>query len=425
MAAIDRLFTAQDLTPHGFCLLWDPGLIWLHFAADSAIALAYLAIPAALAVVGRRRPDLNPFGVLYWFAAFIILCAATHLIGIVTLWQPWYLLAGAIKLACAIVSIVTAALVWRILRFVLAVPSQAEMLAANQELRHLNEVLEERVADRTAELTSVNERLVAAVYGASQADRIKADFLARMSHELRTPLNAIIGFCEMLLAGIGGELRDRHRAYCESIHAASKQLLDQINNVLDFDRHGHEATAAAPRLNELAGLCEDAAGRLQAASQSAGVAVVVEVPPNLGVWADAQALRTILSNLISNAIKYSPRGTRVVVQGDAGADGVTVRVSDRGLGVDADDVPRLFEPFFRAHERTLPAVGGSGLGLTMVKLLVDSHGGRIDFHSRRNAGTTVSVWLPSEPSARVGAVPGVLGPSETDGFASGPLPAQP
>ena len=75
MALLDALFQTDGYTPHGYCLLWDPALIWLHLVSDSAVALAYLAIPAALATVGRRRPDLNPYGVLYWFAAFIILCA--------------------------------------------------------------------------------------------------------------------------------------------------------------------------------------------------------------------------------------------------------------------------------------------------------------------------------------------------------------
>lgn len=416
MALFDALFRTDGLTPHGFCLLWDPALVWLHLVSDAAIALAYLAIPAALAVVGRQRPDLNPYGVLYWFAAFIILCAATHLMSIVTLWEPWYLLSGALKLACAIVSVVTAALAWRILHFVLATPSQAEMAEANERLQRANEALEQRVAERTAELSSASERLILAVYEAREADRVKADFMARMSHELRTPLNAIIGFCEMLLTGISGALRDKQRDYCESIHAASIQLLDQINDVLDLERFSRGADAPVPARQDLASMCTDIVGRLRAPAHDAGVSVTTEVAPGVGAWADGRALLTILTNLVSNAIKYSPRGAAVHIEAEAVVDGVRIRITDHGYGVAEHNVRRVFEPFYRAHERELPAVGGSGLGLSLVKMLVDAHGGRLDFDSRLNRGTTVTVWLPAEGQVRFGSLGGILDPSQAGGF---------
>lgn len=425
MAVFDQLLPAEGLTPHGVCLLWDPGLVWLHAAADGAIGLAYLAIPAALAMVGRRRPDLNPYGVLYWFAAFIILCAVTHLLGIVTLWAPWYLLSGVVKVGCAAVSVVTAALVWRILGFVLSVPSHAEMRAANTELRRLNEVLEERVDDRTRELSAANERLVVAVYEAREADRTKADFLARMSHELRTPLNAIIGFCEMLTAGIGGALRDRQREYCGNIHAAAIQLLDQINDILDLERLGRGADAPTPGRVDLAEICRDAVGRLRVVAVEAGISVNLDIPAGLTAWADGRALLTILVNLVSNAVKYSPRDGDVQIRCEPAGGGVTIRVADHGYGVGEGQVARVFEPFYRAHERELPAVGGSGLGLSLVKMLVEAHGGHLHFDSRVDEGTTVTVWLPGEDSGRLGPLSGVVERSETGGFATGPILSQP
>lgn len=425
MVVIDHLLFAEGFTPHGVCLLWDPGLIWLHVAADGAIGLAYLAIPAALAIVGRRRPDLNPHGVLYWFAAFIILCAVTHLLGIVTLWVPWYLLSGVVKILCAVVSVVTAALVWRILGFVLSAPSHAEMQVANAELRRLNEALEDRVGDRTRELSAANERLVVAVHEAREADRTKADFLARMSHELRTPLNAIIGFCEMLTAGIGGPLEGRQREYCGNIHAAAIQLLDQINDILDLERFGRGADAPTPGRLDLAELCREAAGRLRAAADEAGISVSLDVPAGLVAWADGRALLTVLVNLVSNAVKYSPRGGDVQIRCEAAGDGVAIRVADHGYGVDEARAARVFEPFYRAHERELPAVGGSGLGLPLAKMLVEAHGGRLQFDTRVNRGTTVTVWLPGENGARVGPLAGVADRSETGGFATGPILSQP
>ena len=408
MAQLEPLFAIEGLTPHGFCLLWDPGLIWMHVAADAAIAMAYLAIPAALAVVGRRRADLNPHGVLYWFAAFIILCAATHLAGIVTLWQPWYLLAGLLKLACAAVSVVTAALVWRILRYVLDAPSHDRLEAANRDLRELNERLEQRVAERTQALSSAGRRLVVAVYEAREADRIKSDFLARMSHELRTPLNAIIGFTEMLLAGVAGPLRDKQRDYCASVHAAGRQLLEQVDAILDVDLLRRGDAAPTPSRGDLAPICADAVERHRHAAEAGGVSIAFDVPPGVVVWADGQSLRTILANLLSNAVKYSPPGGSVRLQCEQVADGVRIQVTDHGYGVDPASLPRLFEPFFRAHERELPAVGGAGLGLSLVKMLVEAHGGVIDFDSRLREGTTVTLWLPSEETARKDAGADIL-----------------
>jgi signal transduction histidine kinase len=420
MALLDVIFPTDGVTPHGYCLLWDPGLIWLHLVADASIALAYLAIPAALAVVGRHRPDMNPFGVLYWFAAFIILCAATHVSTIVTLWLPWYVLSGFVKIVCAVVSVVTAALVWRILRLVLAAPSQTEMTAANDELRRLNSELEQRVADRTSELSSANTRLIAAVYEAREAERVKADFMARMSHELRTPLNAIIGFGEMLSAGIGGTLVGKQREYCASIQAASAQLLEQITDILDLERLSEGADALDLEEQDLVTVCTDVVARLQSTVRASDVSVVSEVPAGMRVWADRRSLATILSSLVSNAVKYSPRGTSVLIRAEHVADGALIRIIDRGYGVSASNLSRIFEPFYRAHERELPAVGGSGLGLTLVRMLVNAHGGRLDFESRLNEGTTVTVWLPDEGVVRSKPQTEVLELQRPSGLSTGP-----
>jgi two-component sensor histidine kinase len=152
-------------SPHGFCLLWEPGLLWLHAGSDALTALAYLSIPVALLAFLRRRRDVS-FG---WmgglFAAFILLCGATHIMGLVTLWSPLYWLQGAIKLATALVSVATAILLWPLIPRALAIPSGAalqgalaEKEAAVAQLRDLAANLERRVAERTAELAEANAR---------------------------------------------------------------------------------------------------------------------------------------------------------------------------------------------------------------------------------------------------------------------------
>lgn len=149
----------DDLTPHGYCLLWDPLLIWSHLVADLAIAVAYLSIPAALVVIGRRRPDLNPEGVFYFFAAFIILCAITHIFGILTLWYPVYSMEAVAKVMTAVVSVATSVMVWRLLTPILSAPTHEAIRHAYQKLALVNAELESRVETRTTELRRANKRL--------------------------------------------------------------------------------------------------------------------------------------------------------------------------------------------------------------------------------------------------------------------------
>ena len=129
------IFDPAGLTPHGFCLLWDPGLIWTYVFSDAGIALAYFSIPAALAVFARRRSDFG-FRPLAWlFAAFILLCGATHLLDVVTLWIPAYGMEALVKAATAVVSIITAVVLWRILPEALALPSPGQLQAVNAASR--------------------------------------------------------------------------------------------------------------------------------------------------------------------------------------------------------------------------------------------------------------------------------------------------
>lgn len=153
------LFKIGDLTPHGYCLYWEPGLIWIHAASDLATGLAYFSIPLALAFLVRQRRDLA-FGWVFWlFAAFILTCGATHLLGLVTLWVPLYALHGTAKALNALVSVATAVVLWPLLPRAVALPSQAS-------LRDLNERLARQVSERDGLLGALR----------SSEDRHRANF---------------------------------------------------------------------------------------------------------------------------------------------------------------------------------------------------------------------------------------------------------
>jgi PAS domain S-box-containing protein len=180
----DWLFDPSGLTPHGFCLSWQPGLVATHVIADTVIGLAYFSIPLAIADFVRRRPDLRYGWIAYLFVAFILACGTTHFLAILTLWAPAYGLEGVIKMVTAILSLMTAAVLWPIVPRLAALPSGEQLAMLNRkllgqietqsqtaallsisqaELRAANLDLERRVASRTAELQAANTRLHAAL----------------------------------------------------------------------------------------------------------------------------------------------------------------------------------------------------------------------------------------------------------------------
>jgi hypothetical protein len=154
-AVLEYLFGAASFVPHGYCLLWRPDLVALHAVSDLVIAAAYFSIPAALFVFLRKRRDLNFRWMFGLFVAFIFACGTTHLVGLVTLWQPVYGLQGLVKAAMALVSIATAVTLWPLLPQALALPSPAALAAANARLQA--EVAERRRAE--AELRAALDRL--------------------------------------------------------------------------------------------------------------------------------------------------------------------------------------------------------------------------------------------------------------------------
>lgn len=231
---------------------------------------------------------------------------------------------------------------------------------------------------------------------AEAASAAKSAFLAVMSHELRTPLNAIIGFAEVVEGRMFGPTDARYFEYAGHIRQSGSHLLTLINDILDLSKIGAGQFELHESEVELGALCDDAVRLFGASAAKAGVALTLETGfPGSRVRADALRLRQVAMNLISNAIKFTPKDGHVRVGGIAGADWVGFWVEDSGIGMTESDAKRAMEPFVQIDDGLARKHGGTGLGLPISKELVALHGGRLIVTSEKGKGTRVAVELPA------------------------------
>ena len=231
------------------------------------------------------------------------------------------------------------------------------------------------------------------------AGRHKSEFLASMSHELRTPLNAVIGFSDVLLERMFGELNERQEEYIRDIRDSGRHLLELINEILDLSKV--EAGRMELELGTLSlpGLLEQALAMVRERAARHGIALSLEVAPEVGdVWADELKLKQVVLNLLSNAVKFTPDGGSVAVRAEIAGDEARVVVTDTGIGIAEADQERIFEAFQRGGREARAATEGTGLGLTLSKRIVDLHGGRLWMTSEPGVGSTFGFAVPVGPA---------------------------
>jgi PAS domain S-box-containing protein len=236
------------------------------------------------------------------------------------------------------------------------------------------------------------EQARATTAAAQAANRAKTEFLSRMSHELRTPLNAVLGFAQLLEIDEREPLTAMQRRRVELVREAGTHLLEMIGELLDLTRIESGQLAVSLAALPLMPLVSDCAELVR--PQADAAAVTLHVGGSAAtVLADATRLRQVLLNLLSNAIKYNRAGGRVdITTRDDGTD-VVMSVQDSGMGIAAEDMPSLFQPFQRGAQAR-GAIEGAGIGLAVTKSLVELMGGRIEVASTPGLGTTFSVRLP-------------------------------
>ncbi len=355
----DWLFDSSGLTPHGFCLLWEPGLIWTYALSDTVIGLAYFSIPVA-----RRRGDLVFRPVLWLFAAFILLCGATHWLDLLTLWFPAYGLEGVVKAATAAASLFTAVALWQLLPRALALPSPAQFRQANEAL------LESQA------------RL-------AQAQKMEAvgQLTGGVAHDFNNMLHAITG-------GTHASGAPHRRGTGRRIGAL-------------FRRHSTSGRQRRATDQSIARVLRSR-GMKELIERTIRPSVRLELHLDAGVGKvliDANQLESAVFNLAINARDAMPEGGVLSIataekrlgpaelsdqEGTAPGDFVEIAVANSGEGIPEDVLPRVFEPFFT----TKPTGVGTGLGLSQVYGFVRQSGGVVRLEIEPGRGTTVRLYLP-------------------------------
>ena len=258
------------------------------------------------------------------------------------------------------------------------------------QLQDERTLLAQRVAERTADLSLANAEL-------ARAARLKDEFLANMSHELRTPLNAILTRAEALEEAIYGPVTPRQTETLHGIAESGQHLLSMINDILDLSKIEAGRFVVAYDTLDVALLCHACLRMITQIAQAKRVSITYDIDMRVETMrADERRLKQILVNLLSNAVKFTPEGGAVglEVRGDGEWQAVTFTVWDTGIGIAADDLPKLFEPFVQVDSQLARAYEGTGLGLALVLQLTQAHGGSVSVESTPGQGSRFSVTLP-------------------------------
>jgi PAS domain S-box-containing protein len=239
--------------------------------------------------------------------------------------------------------------------------------------------------------------LLTAKLRAEDANRAKSMFLANMSHELRTPLNAVIGFAEIIKDELLGAIGEpRYRDYAADIHNSGKHLLGLINDILDMTKVEAGTYQLREDVCDVAKLVSDAVAQVRNLAIRNELTVRVDVPDDIPfLFADERCVRQVVANFLSNGIKFTPKGGNVAAAARLDPDGgITLTVVDTGIGMAQDDIPQALSPFQQLEGSHGRKYEGAGLGLSLIKAMLELHEGTLQVDSNIGIGTTVTARFP-------------------------------
>ena len=275
---------------------------------------------------------------------------------------------------------------------------------AEENLRQAYDNLEMLVAQRTQELSKTVAELKVANERLKQIDQMKSDFISAASHELRTPLTAIKGYVALVLKGKVGVVNEKQTEFLNYVKDATDRLHRLLNELLDISRM--ESGKVQPNLTEtdLAGLLREEVGIYEVQAQDKQIRITLEIDPDLkSIVCDCDKIREVAGNLIHNAIKYTPAQGSILIRAANAPEGVQVDVQDTGIGILEEDQKKIFEPFQMIAKTEASSEESTGLGLTLVKKIIDLHHGSISVRSQRGKGSRFTFVLPEGKARQMAA----------------------
>lgn len=384
----------ETFMPHGMCFLWRPELMSLHIISDALIALAYFSIPIAILRFVRGRDDLSPKHqrLAMLFAAFIAFCGMTHVLSIVVLWVPIYIIEGWLKAATAIISVATAGWLFALIPQALKLPSMKKMeneIAAHRitlvALDAAREALTANFERATDDLRIAEQELLHASRRSAMGD-----MASTIAHEMNQPLAA----CVMYLSGSLSMLKkDGYEGpLVEALLLAKGQCL-RAGEIIRRVRSFVSGSEDVKRPEQIPLVVDGACGLALMGTETIGVSTsIVHVDSDLPALVDKIQIEQVIVNLVRNALDAmgSAKGSALRVSTDYGWDGMAlVSVADNGPGIYPGIGSRLFEPFVSTK-----GVKGMGVGLAICRTIIENHGGKIWADQNVGPGATVRFTLP-------------------------------
>ncbi len=415
-----------DMPTFGGCVM-GMGIAVTHFIGAGAVegpatlqwntagvvcaVLAGMGLSAIAFRMALRPSSLRRYaGSTFIFAAGVLV---THFIGMSAEtfnYDPSLPIPADAESSHVLLAMAVAATVARIIALGLVgvlIDKRLEQRNEGEALR-LRENIAELEATRS-DLEQVSNKLRVALATAAAASEAKSEFLASMSHELRTPLNAIIGFSEVMGAETFGPLgSQRYKDYATDIHDSGMHLLALINDILDLSRLDAGALTLHEEDFDLHDVIVQALRMVARQAKGSGISLIEELPASLPpVHADERRIKQVLINLLVNAIKFTPRNGSITVKAWQHDQGLSIAVTDTGIGIAPEHIAKALEPFSQIDASVARKHGGAGLGLPLSSQLMQVHGGSLKLESIPQVGTTVTITLPEfrllKPGARCAA----------------------
>ena len=379
--------TVTGLMPHGVCFFYRQDLILMHVISDGLIALADFSIPVTLLHVLRKRKSIPFAHVLVLFAAFIMLCGLTHIMGIWTIWKPYYFLEGGVKVLTAAISVLTAIALVPLVPKALAMRTPEELEAVNAQLREqiaMRDAAEQRTQETLKQLEASNHELEQFAYVAS--------------HDLQAPLRSIKGFSDLLGAKYKDQLGEEGGEYLQFIADSAGSMQTLIDDLLALSRVDQGALDSHEQAT--AETLDAALSQLDADIKSSGAQVTYDELPTLTT--EHNLLQQVFQNLLSNGIKFQPPGQapKIHVSAARTTSGWEFSVRDNGIGIPKDKLDSVFQIFKRLHAHSEYA--GNGIGLALIQRIVKRLGGTVAVDSQqggKGSGTTVTFSITEQHEA--------------------------